>query len=362
MSLLNDNIPEVGSKVSNDGWIGMLMRQVTVRVSGFVLRLKTGRMADTKAGPAIVAARKQEMDMYRFICWFFVMTITATLAADEAVSSPKTVENRAANSFTVWQLPNQAPAQMMSYVIRARSGKLIVIDGGRDSDAGYLKNFIKERGGSVEAWFITHPHNDHIGAVTSILLNPEGLVPGKLYAALPDAGWMKETGESDGSYEALMAALDKTGTAIEPLTLGETFNFDDVHVKVLGVNNPEIRANAINNSSVVLRFHDAHKSVLFLADLGLEGGRKLLEGSMADDLPSDYVQMAHHGQNGVGEEVYQKINPRYCLWPTPKWLWDNDSGTGKGSGPWKTLEVREWMDRLQVKKHYLLFEGLQTIE
>ncbi len=120
--------------------------------------------------------------------------------------------------------------------------------------------------------------------------------------------------------------------------------------------------NPINNSSMVMRVSDKHKSVLFLADLGAQGGEKLLKSDLARYLPSEYVQMAHHGQNGVNEDVYQAIHPRYCLWPAPLWLWDNNPGSGKGTGHWKTLEVRAWMEQFPIKKHYLLFDGLQRIQ
>ncbi len=136
---------------------------------------------------------------------------------------------------------------------------------------------------------------------------------------------------------------------------------DGVHLEVLGVKNLEITANPVNNSSLVLRVYDARKSVLFLGDLGVEGGAKLLNGPMAIRLHADYVQMAHHGQTGVNEAFYQRVNPTYCLWPTPKWLWDNDNGGGKNSGPWRTLEVRAWMDKLSIKTDYQMFDGLQEI-
>lgn len=44
--------------------------------------------------------------------------------------------------------------------------------------------------------------------------------------------------------------------------------------------------------------------------------------------------------------------------PTPDWLWDNDSGAGKGSGPWKTLETRSWMEELGVREHIVAKDGL----
>ena len=125
--------------------------------------------------------------------------------------------------------------------------------------------------------------------------------------------------------------------------------------------NPEITANPINNSSIAFRLWDATKSVLFTGDLGPEGGEKLLNSDQARHLPADYVQMAHHGQKGVSEAFYAAVNPSFCLWPTPKWLWDNDNGGGPGSGPWKTLEVRAWMDKLAIKRHYCMHEGLHEI-
>lgn len=100
------------------------------------------------------------------------------------------------------------------------------------------------------------------------------------------------------------------------------------------------------------------KSILFLGDLGVEGGEKLLASPYRNRLKADYVQMAHHGQTGVSEEFYKTVNPKFCLWPTPDWLWDNK----KGKGPWKTLEVRAWMDKLDIEKHYVAKDGLQRID
>ena len=145
------------------------------------------------------------------------------------------------------------------------------------------------------------------------------------------------------------------------LELGQVLEIDGVVLEVLGIRNPEITVNAINDSSVVMRVYDDAKSILFPGDLGVEGGRKLLAGPYRGRLRSDYVQMAHHGQNGVDEEFHQAAGASRCLWPTPRWLWDNDAGDGVGSGSWKTLEVRGWMDRLNVQEHFCLFNGLQEI-
>lgn len=47
--------------------------------------------------------------------------------------------------------------------------------------------------------------------------------------------------------------------------------------------------------------------------LSVEGGEELLSNSKNEIENIDYVQMAHHGQAGVTENVYRVINPKYCL-------------------------------------------------
>jgi len=67
--------------------------------------------------------------------------------------------------------------------------------------------------------------------------------------------------------------------------------------------------------------------------------------------------MAHHGNTGVNENVYQAIHPKYGLWPTPIWLWTNNDGTG----PYTTLETRQWMEDLNVLRNYVSGYGVSEI-
>ncbi|MCP4639044.1 MAG: MBL fold metallo-hydrolase [bacterium] len=268
------------------------------------------------------------------------------------------------SGFTLWQLPNQTHTQMMSYVMQTAEGSLIVIDGGMPGDAAYLRAFIAERGNHVHTWFISHMHDDHVGALIEILKQPGDLKIDSFCGSLPDDAWMEaHTGESEvalwNRFKEGMAAAKREVSELEP---GQTMTIDEVTIEVLGVKNPEITQNPINNSSVVMRVTDAGKSVLFTGDLGAEGGRKLLDGPYADRLPSDYVQMSHHGQNGADKAFYERVGASCCLWPAPKWLWDNDKGGGRGSGPWKTLEVRKWMEELGTSRHIVMCEGLAEIQ
>jgi beta-lactamase superfamily II metal-dependent hydrolase len=327
--------------------------ETTIRMAD--LPFPIGEITDLESGKAVPFSREEKGGIK--------LQVSAPLG--EVRLCRLTPNKAAANtSFTLWQLPNQTPTQMMSYVLRTTNGRIIVIDGGNAGDGPYLADFLNVLGNMVDAWIITHAHSDHFNALREILKQPGELEIKALYGSLPSQAWVNKVG-SDGEKKYLREfneVVAQAGHAVSDLALGQVLEIDGVRLTVLGVKNPEITANPVNNSSLVLRVYDGHKSILFLGDLGVEGGEKLLNGPMANRLQADYVQMAHHGQAGVNEAFYQRVNPAYCLWPAPKWLWDNDKGGGKGSGPWRTLEVRAWMEKLSIKTHYPMFEGIHEID
>ena len=96
---------------------------------------------------------------------------------------------------------------MMSYVLQSPQGELVVIDGGWEGDGPYLKRFLLDHGGRVHTWFITHPHDDHIGALTAILRQPDGLKIDRIYAALLSDAWFKRNDPNElAPAQALNAA------------------------------------------------------------------------------------------------------------------------------------------------------------
>ena len=266
------------------------------------------------------------------------------------------------NKTELTQLTNNSNSQMMGYFIKAQD-KNIVIDGGTKEDSQNLQNHIKDSGGTVNAWFITHPHKDHAGAIIDIIENTDIKIE-HIYVTLNDIEWYQEN-EPQRAEEAIQLkdALenDRVKDMVTEVSLNQKIKIGTVNCEILGTKNPEITVNAINNSSMVIKMNLPKSSILFLGDTGEESGDKLLN-TQKDKLKSDIVQVAHHGQSGAKESLYKEINPRICLWPTPEWLWNNDSGEGKGSGPWTTLETRQWMENLGVKIHVIEKDGDTTIK
>lgn len=253
--------------------------------------------------------------------------------------------------------------QMLSMVLQDKNGSLVVIDGGWDIDADHLSDVIRSKGGHVSAWFVTHPHSDHVGALVKILNNPDRKITiDNVYYSLADQSWYDKV-ESSRSLlvTELRSALSTLPAAsLHTVKKGDEIQVGSIKAKVL--NNPYLLdVTSVNNSSVAYKFFLNNVSILVLGDMGPEAGKLLLEETSAADLKSDIVQMSHHGQYGVSREVYAAIKPQIALWPCPLWLWNNDNGSGIGSGDWKTLETRKWMEELGVKVNYCIKDGDQTI-
>ena len=71
--------------------------------------------------------------------------------------------------WTVTQYADVNGYQCMCYTIEKNDGSLAIVDGGRAWQSETLVNLIKEKGGVVDTWIITHGHDDHSGVLASVL-------------------------------------------------------------------------------------------------------------------------------------------------------------------------------------------------
>lgn len=257
----------------------------------------------------------------------------------------------------LWQISNRSYMQMMSYIIDTPNGDTIVIDGGNrlPDDAKNLKRLIDERGGRVDLWIMTHAHSDHFGSLLWLMeqetfdINIE-----KLCFRFPPIEWFKdkENGDAYRELSALYSALERRGIAYHDLIRGQTIACGGIEIEVLGDCSNYENYSTVNDTTIALKAHFPKRDVLFLGDLAVDGGKDLLRYCPAEKLRCDIVQMAHHGQGGVKKDFYEHICPKICLYTTPDWLWDNDEGNGKDTGPYKTLETRHWMEELNAQASF----------
>jgi len=263
------------------------------------------------------------------------------------------------------QAANRTLTQMMCYIIETPAGETLVIDGGNrcKEEADFLYEQIRQRGGRVHGWFFTHAHSDHVGALTQLLETHPNLdiQIDRLYFHFPDRAWLAAREEPD-SNARFFAAIEKHGLSVTVPCAGDVYAFGGVSVEILSHPVDYEAYPTINPTSMILRVHFPKRDVLFLGDLDIYAQEEVLQTCDEAKLRCDIVQMAHHGQGGVNRAFYAVVRPKICLYPTPKWLWENnlyrveDPATA-GKGHFKTFETRKWMDELGAVSSYTQAEG-----
>lgn len=309
---------------------------------------------------------------------FLALLLSLIIVFGIIVPTTMVSETQAANLSTyLYQLPSNTLnssgkyRQNMSYVIKTRNGKIIVIDGGyvtEDSDAEYLLSFLQDITGktvpNVDAWFFTHPHADHIGAFEGLAeRHASEITVDTIYYNFPSdeqvetycpSGSVSSTINAIKNFESLIPNIKKAdGTAVNVVEIlarhqnkcRGSFAIDTVHFDILltcedvfaaaetdttlysgtlSTNGKAYTNQTIkqllyddfgNNTSCVIRMTVGGKNVLFLGDLAEPGGivlRSYHDANAANtskyfNLKSDIVQMAHHGQNAVAKNVYGLI-------------------------------------------------------
>lgn len=261
-------------------------------------------------------------------------------------------------------MEDKGNTQSCGYIIRSQNGKLIIVDGGLDIDAPIILEYINKFGnGTVDYWIITHAHIDHVGALTT-LLEKENIVIENICYSLNSLEWYKQYDKRGYASEEKMITLlqnsEKIKNKIE-CQKGQIISIDNIDCEIVRIANPKvIHSDNGNDSSMVFKLvaKDVNKSVIFLGDAYVYASKELMEEP--EKLKADAVQMAHHGQNGVTEDVYKAIAPELCFFNAPEWLYNNDNGGGYDSGKWQSITVRGWLEALGTK-NILAYEGDRTV-
>ena len=264
--------------------------------------------------------------------------------------------------------------QQISIVIESNDGRLIVVDGGLKTNAPYLSKFIKARGGKVSAWLLTHPHEDHVGALSVILEQQKvaghpdyyNIDPGQIYFSFAPYPFYEQY---EQSYRLPMIKEVMDDLAAYPAEKkhenserGTTFSYGNVSVEVLNTAY-SIPIDTGNNSSICYMITINGKKLLITGDLPYEAAGKLLEELPAEKLKADIVQMAHHGQHGGSFAFYSTVNPRYALWPSSKELWDKRKEPFTEDQETYTIALTKfWMNKLGVEKNYVMADGNWVLE
>lgn len=232
----------------------------------------------------------------------------------------------------ITEYADKTGSQGMFYTIKISSGGFIVIDGGNPRNESYVRQILSENGNHVDLWILTHPHPDHVGAFNRIYKNPNSISISNIYTIDMDYDSYKASAKSwDGFSEFELFRQQTQGDSrLHYVHTGDQILLNGLTFKVfnaydISVTN-KLSTDLPNDGSMMFKVTNQNESMLFCADVGTKMSDEIIS-HYGQELASDYIQMGHHGNGGLSEAFYRKVNPKVALFDAPEWLMNPGSSS-----------------------------------
>ncbi len=239
----------------------------------------------------------------------------------------------------------------MGYVIQLADGSFLIIDSGYNTtddktpedastESDYFYNYLVSHKPSthekpvIAAWIVTHKHGDHVNAMKAFLSNPtyaDGVVLEQVILNLMESEGINLKEDPEPVWFA-----DKYITPYFPDTkiitahTGYKFYIRNAEVNILySIDDfaPNKVSTFSNNESLVFDvIIDGTQRLMITGDMFIPASRALVN-MYGEDLRSDVIQIAHHGNFGATPEFNALVWPdsqdytsdlRFALLPNPK--------------------------------------------
>lgn len=258
------------------------------------------------------------------------------IAAAAALCAFGYIRKHRISPWTVTQYGSGSGNQMMFYTITNPKGQLAIIDGGWDTDADQVRRVIGEHHGHVDAWVITHPHPDHVGAFNAIMAaNTDGsVVVDRIYTVPVNRERYQETAHTYDVIDAYEIFYILTKDADNVIYLRENDSFDLIGLKAEVLHSWDEHVDALpdhlcNDGSLMFRVDGKKNSMLFCADVQAEMEEFIIPFHR-EDLKADYVQCGHHGNWGLTTDFYDLVGAKTAFMDAPADILDQEDSRYDG--------------------------------
>jgi len=183
-------------------------------------------------------------------------------------------------------------------LLRTSSGRWVLLDAGpawRGGDAGRttVLPYVLRRGGTLEAFILSHPHTDHVGGAASVLA-----------AMRPHAYWDAAFAGGSEAYIASLAAARKQGIEWHRVHPGDSIRIDGVTIAFLapdsawtvGLTDPNLASTIAMVRYGMVRF-------LLVGDAERAEEDWLL-AQHGGDLRAQVLKVGHHGSSTSSSDTF----------------------------------------------------------
>ena len=180
-------------------------------------------------------------------------------------------------------------------ILVVNQGKTMLIDASTNEMAGTVVKYLQDLGITKIDYLIgTHPHEDHIGGLDSVINNFD---IGTIY--------MPKKSANTKTYEDVLDAIMKKKLKITAPSIGDVFSVGDANCEIMAINND---AEDTNESSIVIQMECSGIRYLFTGDANynVENSREWEE--------VDVLKVGHHGSRTSSTKSFlDKIKPKVAL-------------------------------------------------
>lgn len=182
-------------------------------------------------------------------------------------------------------------------------GKAILVDSGEVGAAQTVINYIKNLGiDELNCVLVTHPHTDHMGAMTKILY--EFKIDDLIMPEIPE-----EIIPTNKTYEKFLNAVSDNAGNVIAAKPGETYSYGEMTLEIFA---PLRDYDNLNDMSAVSRISYGDTSVMFTGDATTTVEKDLLKKNI--DYSATVLNVGHHGSKTSSSEAWLRaVNPKYAV-------------------------------------------------
>ena len=176
-------------------------------------------------------------------------------------------------------------------LIRSDGGRWVLFDAGRvwkSGDAGRSKviPYLMSRGGSLEAFVLSHAHADHIGGAASVIRSLR-----------PRVFWDAAFTQGSQVYSHALRAADSAGTTWRRVHPSDTMRIDNVLITFLAPDSVWTASlNDPNEASTIALVEFGQTRFLLMGDAERDEEGWLMNHAF-DQLHADVLKVGHHGSS-----------------------------------------------------------------